>query len=166
MGEILFPLSKYQQKLFFSASFTPLRNVGGGTISQALSDMTLWLIGHDSQDIDLARQRWIDSSRRGQVVYLTPFETLFLDSEGLLRLRGGPGILLHNRQTYTKVSRWPPSGDRPSSIETTTHEGLLVTRLENVLPDMEVNWKVSQLYLFEMKKADILLQVVTADRHL
>ena len=46
------------------------------------------------------------------------------------------------------------------------YEGLLVTRLENLLPDMEINWKVWQLCLIEIKKAEILLQVVTADRHL
>jgi hypothetical protein len=105
-------------------------------------DTALSLVGHNVSD-RLRNGLWIASEARGQVIYPQILDTAMLDNQGILRLGGGPGRLVHDGQHYSLVCG-QRNREWGTAFKSQNWNDKPVDRLLNLMPSEKLGWQVSK----------------------
>lgn len=108
--------------------------------SAEILDVALSLIGHDIKD-NHTLMTWVASEFKGQVVYPQLFDLAAVETKGILRLGGGPGVLFHRGSRFSMVCSQTELQWNERAKSTRWSEPR-VDRLRNLMPKDDLEWQV------------------------
>ena len=153
---ILFPRSDMLAKLpGFEIYHDQIQSLRDGSINlYHIFNLALYLLGHETVLRRGPKPDWIASVYRGQVLYPHFFDSRNIDSRSIMLIDGGPGTILYNEESYSRVVSTDRIGHKNPGQRYFDNG---VDRVRNLLdsPDTKLDWQVRHPLTFHLASVRI-----------